>query len=270
MDNTQTSLPLRPVSVPSVVVRAHARPRPLWLSRTIAAIEMVFICGIPTQLVVAAALIIFVEMPFYDDAGRLSLQFIAMVSLIDTALIAVLLRAFLERGGETSRSVFLGTRPLGREVVRGLAYLPVVFLAVTGVVLGLRYIAPWLHTVKQSPFDAYFGSPLDAAIMLAVVVLAGGVREELQRAFILHRTGQHFGGVGFADGRYLGLLLYSPLFAILHYDQGLDIVVAVGLLGLFWGMTYMRRRSVVTGMVNHAGFNAGQVIAAAAARSFGM
>ena len=242
---------------------------PEWLSRTIAAIEIVSVCGIPTQLLVAIALVFFAQMPIFNGES-LSLQFIAMVSLLDTALIAILLRAFLARSGESSRSVFRGPRSTGKEILLGLALLPVVFVAVTIVVLGLRYVAPWLHTVKTSPFEAYFGSPFEAAIILAVVVLAGGVREELQRAFILHRCGQHFAGFPFADGRMLGLALYSPLFAILHYDQGLDIVVAVGLLGLFWGVLYIKRRSAVAGMVNHAGFNAAQVIQAAVAKSLGM
>ena len=72
------------------------------------------------------------------------------------------------------------------------------------------------------------------------------------------------------DGPPIERFSFRPLFAILHYDQGLDVVVAVGLLGLFWGVTYIKRRSAVTGMVNHACFNAAQVLQAALAKSFGM
>lgn len=284
MDNTQASLQLSPSPAPSLVVREHTRALPGWLSRTIAAVEIVFVCGIPTQLLVAIGLIFFVQMPIMVD-DHLSLEFLALVSLLDTALIAMLMRGFLERSGETSRSVFLGVRSTRTEIWRGLKFVPVVFAAVTAVVLTLRWLVPSLHTVKESPFQAYFASPLETGIILAVVVLAGGVREELQRAFILHRCGQHFGAMGFnvrllgrqlfrvnfpTDGRMIGLMLYSPLFAILHYDQGLDVVVAVGLLGLFWGVTYIKRRSAVTGMVNHACFNAAQVLQAALAKSFGM
>jgi len=101
--------------------------------------------------------------------------------------------------GENSRDVFLGHRPLRGEVWRGLALVPVVFIGVTIVVLALRSALPWLHTVKESPLAAFMQSPLEAAIFLVVVVLGGGVREELQRAFILHRFEQSLGGVKLAS-----------------------------------------------------------------------
>jgi len=96
-----------------------------------------------------------------------------------------------------------------------------------------------------------------------VVILAGGVREELQRGFILHRFEQRLGGIR------LGLGLYTIVFGLLHFDQGIDVAVAVCLLGLFWGVLYIRRRSVVWAMTNHATFDAAQVIQAAIARSIG-
>jgi membrane protease YdiL (CAAX protease family) len=40
-------------------------------------------------------------------------------------------------------------------------------------------------------------------------------------------------------------------------------------MGLFWGLLYVRRRSVVWAMTNHASFDAAQVIQAAIARSMG-
>ena len=37
--------------------------------------------------------------------------------------------------------------------------------------------------------------------------------------------------------------------------QGADAAIATGLLGVFWGIVYLRRRSVVAPMVSHSGFN---------------
>jgi membrane protease YdiL (CAAX protease family) len=186
-----------------------------------------------------------------------------MVSLIDTALVCLLIRLFLTLSNEDSTAVFIGHRPVRGEVLRGLVSLPIVFLAVTGIVLALRTLAPWTHTVKVSPFDAFLRSPLEASIFLVVVILAGGVREELQRGFILHRFEQRLGGIR------LGLGLFTVLFGLLHLDQGIDVAIAVCLLGLFWGVLYIRRRSVVWAMTNHASFDAAQVIQAAVARSLG-
>jgi membrane protease YdiL (CAAX protease family) len=229
----------------------------------IAIAQALLVCGIPTQLGVAAALMLVVGMQPFDGEG-LSLEFFATLSLFDTALVALLIRVFLIFNHENSRDIFLGHRPVLGEMLRGLALVPVVLIAVTGIVLGLRTVAPWLQTVQQSPLDAFMRTPLDAAIFLVVVVLAGGVREELQRAFILHRFRQQLGGIR------LGLVIFSALFGILHWDQGLDIAVAIGLLGLFWGIIYAKRRSAIMPMVNHAGFNAAQVAQQLIARSLGV
>jgi membrane protease YdiL (CAAX protease family) len=148
-------------------------------------------------------------------------------------------------------------------VLRGLALLPVVFLAVTAIVLGLRAIAPWMHNVQKSPLEAFMRTPLETALFLFIVVLAGGVREELQRAFILHRFEQRLGGFR------VGLAVFSLTFGALHIDQGFDVAVAIGLLGLFWGILYIKRRSAIVSMVNHASFNAAQVIQTAIAKALG-
>ncbi len=82
-------------------------------------------------------------------------------------------------------------------------------------------------------------SPLESTIFIVVVVLAGGIREEVQRAFILHRFEQRLGGI------YVGLVLFSLAFGAFHINEGLDASIAVGLLGLLWGLIYIKRRSAV-------------------------
>jgi membrane protease YdiL (CAAX protease family) len=246
-------------AAPAGVTPSRARP----LSRWLAVAQAFAVSGVPTGVLVATVLIVTTNMTPYEGDG-LSLEFMSTVTLLDTALIALLIRVFLEFSGEESRSVFLGRRPVLGEVVRGLLLVPVMFAAVTGIVLGLRAVAPWLHTVKVSPLEQYMRSPLDASIFLVVVVLGGGVREELQRAFILHRFEQSLGGVK------LGLVVFSLVFGLLHVDQGGDVALAVGSLGLFWGLLYVKRRSAVMGMANHAGFNALQVLQGVLARTLGL
>ena len=55
------------------------------------------------------------------------------------------------------------------------------------------------------------------------------------------------------------LVVFTLFFGALHFDQGFDVAIAVGSLGLLWGVLYIKRRSAVMPMVNHAGFNAAQV-----------
>lgn len=258
MDNQEAALPLDSPPPPVAVVA-----RPLTVGRWFALFQAFSVCGIPTQLMVATILMLGANMQPFEGTG-LSLEFFATLSLIDTALVALLIRVFLELSGESSRDVFLGRRPVLGEAIRGLLLLPIVFVAVTGIVLGLRAVAPSLHTVQQSPLESFMRSPLESGIFLVVVVLAGGVREELQRAFILHRFDQSLGGVN------VGLVVFSVTFAALHIDQGYDVALAIGTLGLVWGILYAKRRSAVMPMVNHACFNAAQVAQQVIARSLGV
>ena len=55
---------------------------------------------------------------------------------------------------------------------------------------------------------------------------------------------QHLGGMP------VGLAIYSIVFGAAHFTQGYDVAIATGLLGLFWGWLYMKRRSVVAAMVS--------------------
>ena len=235
---------------------------PGWL----AAIQVFIISGIPTQLVVAAVLMLGLRLDPFTSDGRanLSLEFMATLMLVDTALVAILIRVFLEVSGEDSRTVFLGRRKILGEVWRGLAFVPLVFAGITGIILFLRAVAPWLHTVKESPILQFMQTPFEGAIFLVVVVLGGGVKEELQRGFVLHRFRQSLGGVR------LGLALFSALFGILHFDQGWDVAIALALLGLFWGVAFVQRGSVVLSMTNHATFNAIQVGQVMLARHLGL
>lgn len=227
--------------------------RSVRLSRSFAVFQVALIWVVPTQILVGTILAMGTGIQMLQG-GNLSFEFFAMLSLLDTAVVALLIRLFLSLSGETSREVFVGPRRPAGEILRGLLLVPVVSIAVTLIVLGLRTVAPWTHTVEQNPLGDFVKSPLEAAIFTVVVVLAGGVREELQRAFILHRFEQRLGGA------VVGLVLFSAAFGLLHIDQGYDSAVGIGLLGLLWGTIFIRRGSVVAPMVNHASFNAAQVL----------
>ena len=260
MDDIGTAIPLSPAS--SEPVRPAQLPQPRWL----AAVQVVLTCGIPSQIFAAALMMLIMRVDVASPGlmERLtSLEFVATTQLIDTALIAIMIRVFLEMSGENSRSVFLGRLPLFKETLRGLALVPVIFIGVASLVALIRYVAPWLHTVKESPIQAYMQNPFDASIFLVVVMLGGGIKEELIRAFVLHRFDQGLGGIR------LGLALFSIMFGLLHFDQGWDVALAIGTLGLFWGVIYIKRRSAWMNMVSHAGFNAANVAQVMIARALG-
>lgn len=260
MDNSPATFP---VPADSLAPAAEPAGAALRLPRWMAALQVVLVCGVPTQVVILAALIVGTNVRVFEGAQP-TLEFFAISSLLDTAAIALLIKLFLSMSGETSHEVFVGAKPVRAEILRGLLLLPVVFPGVIAIVLLIRSIAPSLHNVPESPLEAFMRSPIETGIFLFVVVLAGGVREELQRAFILHRFEQRLGGMR------VGLAIFTLTFGLLHIYEGYDVAVAIGALGLVWGLLYLRRRSAVMAMVNHAGFNAAQVLQAVLARSLSL
>jgi membrane protease YdiL (CAAX protease family) len=239
-------------SIPIVAAQtAMAEPRhlPWWA----ALLQVLLVCGIPTQLAVFVPIALFSGVPIIEGR-QISIEMFALTSLIDTALICILIRVFLGISGEDPQDVFVGRRSVAREATLGIAILPVVYTAVALVAVALRTLLPWTHTVAENPYAMYMRTPIEATIFAVVVVLAGGVREELQRAFILHRFRQRLGGA------WVGLAVFSLFFGALHVTEGIDAAIAVGVLGLFWGIVYIRRGSAILPLVNHAGFDLVQVL----------
>ena len=72
-----------------------------------------------------------------------------------------------------------------------------------------------------------------------MVIVAGGVREELQRAFLLHRFRNDLGQP------WMGLLITSLAFGLGHTLQGLDAAMITGTLGAIWGAMYLTRGSAL-------------------------
>ena len=145
--------------------------------------------------------------------------------------------------------MFLGVRDPLREVLVGVLLVPASFALIISAALVIQGVAPLLRNPEGNPLADLLRSPLQTALFALVTMIAGGLREELQRAFILHRFDQYLGG------GLLGLVLFSVTFGLGHRVQGWDATIMTGLLGVMWGAVYLRRRSVVGPAVCHALFN---------------
>jgi membrane protease YdiL (CAAX protease family) len=185
--------------------------------------------------------------------GGISPAFVFAVSAIDTVLLLGLVFLFLRQSNERPRDVFWRQGSPIYEVGVGALLLPVVFALVIGVQYTIQSLAPYLRNVQVSPFSALLASPALLAGFIALVMIAGGVREELQRAFLLHRFEQRLGGGS------LGIGLTSIAFGLGHTLQGWDAAIITALMGAFWGAIYLSRRNVVSTITNHALFNLAQI-----------
>jgi membrane protease YdiL (CAAX protease family) len=242
-------------------------------ARAVAVLEILLCSSVPTQLAIGAALRATGMAP-NDPAGHLSLPFVLILSLADTIVLVVMMTLLMRAHGESAARVWLGgrdeahaagrvgTRDEGRSPARhawreigvGLATVPLVFIAVGILLNTIRLVAPSLHNVKDNPLEQLAGTPAQAALFSLVAIIAGGVREELQRAFMLRRFEQYLGGAG------AGVVVLSIAFGLGHTVQGWDAVITTGTLGAFWAWMYLRRRNSISPIVSHAGFNTLEIL----------
>jgi membrane protease YdiL (CAAX protease family) len=228
-------------------------------ARLAAFFEVLLCSGFPTQLAIGGTFLAFGQGAF-NPSGALSLRYVVGLSLIDSVVVCALIVLFLLVHGERPRDVLVGNVAVAREAAAGVPMIFVALAIAMTVILASRLAAPWLHTVAENPLQGLLKSPRDAALFALVVIVAGGVREELQRAFALHRFDVWLGG------GTTGVVVTSVAFGAGHLIQGADAAVATGLLGAFWAVVYLRRRSAVAPMVSHAGFDLLQIAAFLAAR----
>jgi uncharacterized protein len=228
-------------------------PAVLPIQRAAAALEVLLCSGFPTQIVIIVVLSTFgVKMRL--AGGGLSSPFVFTLTLLDTILLVALVVFFMRAHGESVTEQLFGWRSRWREVLLGFALIPASFFVVIAVLVVLQLSAPWLRNVPHNPLQDLVRDGWDAVIFAFVVMVAGGVREEIQRAFVLRRFEQYLGGGA------VGLVVFSALFGLGHLEQGHDVALATAVLGAFWGAIYLRRRSIIGPMVGHAGFNLAQVV----------
>lgn len=217
--------------------------------------EVVLCSGYPTQLALGGTARLAGFAPQSAD-GTLSLTFVAVVSAADTVVLVGIILWLLLRRGESPGQVFLDRRRQGVEAGLGVLLAPAVLFIIWFTLWLLHAVAPSLRTVPSNPFESLAASREGAFVVLLLAIVAGGVREEIQRAFLLHRFRVDLGGAGW------GLLATSLAFGLGHGVQGWDAVVVTTLLGALWGALYLARASVTAGMVSHALANAAQVMIA--------
>jgi len=225
-----------------------------------ALVEVLLCSGLPTQLVIGQLLAIAGFPPFTADGTPQAGPLFAL-ALIDSAVMVALIAALLRAQGERLGALLVGRRPIGREVLLGILIVPLLFIGVGAIVLLIRRVLPSLHNVPANPFERFMRTPREAGMFAVIAIIAGGLREEVQRAFLLQRFSRYLGGP------IVGLIVVSVGFGAGHYLQGWDAAIATGLLGLTWGILFLRRGSAVLPIVSHAGYNAAQVVQALAVRS---
>jgi len=253
-------------TIPDANDAAAAPPhRPQWPTW----VEILLCSGYPTQIVLGKLLVVAGMTPWLPNgstywygwavpglstpAFSLSSTFVFVVSVLDTVVLLSLIFFLLRRRGERPLEVFFGGRRALPDIAAGVLSVPFVVMVVVGLMLAIQRVLPALHNVPDNPLEGLIGTGASPWIFLAVVIVAGGVREELQRAFLLRRF-EHLGGDD------VGVLTLSIAFGLGHAVQGWDAAITTGSLGFAWAMLYLWRRSSIAPIVSHAGFNSIEVL----------
>jgi len=84
-----------------------------------------------------------------------------------------------------------------------------------------------------------------------IAIFKGGFAEELWRIFTLTRFEKCCG----KSGLLLALIFGAVIFGVGHLYQGVGGVISVAIVGLLYGLVYLRRRRAFEAVVAHATFD---------------
>ena len=229
-----------------VALQQPSQPPKTWVDRIQALFEVVLLAGMVSSLIAT--------LPFTgrirDQAGLLAdIRVLAGYLLLEAAVTFVLLHLVMKAHGEKLRDFGLSWQRWRSDVLFGLAIVPILF-GVNGIVnVIFRTYLPQLFQ-ERNPLAELVRTPQDLTLFIGTALIAGGIKEELQRAFILRRFQVFLGGANF------GLIVWSAVFALGHTIQGWQGVVVAGIYGLVFGILYLARGSLVAPMVAHGIYDA--------------
>jgi len=212
-----------------------------WSERLQAVLEVLLVTG------VVSSYLAFIPFSLLGIDHKLLLsdsKFIAPFVLIEAGITLVLLILMLNIHQQRLTDL---TGPLTRwakNSLMGLALVPLLFLINVLVSLTLMYFLPQYFSERNPLLDT-IRSRRDLALFILAALLAGGIKEEFQRAFILTRFREHLGGAP------LGLVLWSVAFGAAHYVQGPQGMITASLFGLIFGLVYLVQKSLVSPIVAH-------------------
>jgi membrane protease YdiL (CAAX protease family) len=215
-----------------------------WLRRFQAVFEILLVSGIFSSFLASA--------PFYQSirARSLPLQsayivcaYVGLEALITLLLIALLMKAHGERLAD------FGLRFRRLDFLIGISIVPLLFILNAIVSVFIQTFFPKYFSPRNALLDI-IRTPAELTVFLITALIAGGIKEELQRAFILVRFRNHLGGA------WIGLILWSSAFGAGHYVQGWQGMIAAGFLGLIFGLVYLFRKNLFAPMLAHGLYDA--------------
>lgn len=217
-------------------------PENPWLDRFQAIIEVLLLSGLVSGFF--AALPFSIRSTGHPGMILSNARIVVATILLEAGICLLLLWVLLRLHRETLRDLSLHFDRWISDLAWGATLVPILFLANFLVTAGFRFFLPQYY-LDRNPLTEIIRTPAELAMFIGAALVAGGIKEEVQRAFILTRFRQHLGGA------ILGLLLWSAVFGAQHYVQGLQGIVAASLFGFLFGAVYLIRGSLLAPIVAH-------------------
>jgi uncharacterized protein len=217
-----------------------------WLDRFQAFFEVLLLSGLLSSLL--AGLILY---PFQGKKSPdllANAKVLSVFLLLESGITFLILAAILKTRRETISGLGLRWRRWKSHVGLGLALAPFLFFLNAAVAAVFRTCFPQYYLV-ENPLTKLIQTPQELALLIFSALVAGGIKEELQRAFILTRFRLYLGGAG------LGLVVWSIGFGAGHYVQGVQGVVTAALYGLIFGIVYLQSGSLIAPIVAHSAYD---------------
>jgi len=217
-------------------------------ARLYAVFEIIMVSGVVSSILTS---LVFGAILFGRNRMKLSemdISLLAAYLLFESALTFIFLFILMKARGETFFALGLRRINWKRHVLLGIFIAPCLLIVgfVTGVIF--KIFLPE-YALETNPLMDMIRSPRQLVMFMLAVVVAGGIKEELQRAFILRRFIQHLGGAA------TGLVTWSLVFGAGHYAQGLEGVCAASILGFIFGILYLIRGNLILPITAHAIYN---------------
>jgi membrane protease YdiL (CAAX protease family) len=227
-------------------------PRKPWIDRIQAVVEILLLSGLVSGFCATLPLPLFHigDMDFLLKDSKILSFYLLLESGITFFILAVVLK--LHR--ETLDSLGLRWESWKRNAVIGLALVPLLFFINAIVALVFKVYLPRFYT-EQNPLIQNVQTRQQLALFVFSAIVAGGIKEELQRAFILNRFRTYLGGAG------AGLVIWSLAFGAGHYVQGVPGVVIAALYGFVFGTIYLLSGSLIAPIVAHGLYDSLAILA---------
>ncbi len=225
---------------------AEAAPRKPWADRIQALFEVFLLSGLISSFLAA--------LPFAalgsNRSGLLmsDVRFMAVFLLLESCITFSLLALILKYHKESIRSIGWKWNRWKPNMFLGLALVPVLFMINAIVSFALRTYLPQFYT-ERNPLTEIIHTPQQLALLIFSALVAGGIKEELQRAFILNQFRRYLGGAG------AGLILWSLAFGAGHYVQGVQGIFIATVYGLIFGIIYLISGNLIAPIVAHCAYD---------------